>query len=67
MNKMDFNKPFKITVEHYDQKISFEYGHSDISFDDYMEALKSVTKVVFCEKLWNDYFEEVQNYHNLED
>ena len=64
---MDFNKPFKITVEHYDEKITVEINHSDVSFDDYMEAVRRITIAVFQESLWNKYFEEVQDNHNVED
>ena len=54
----DIKEPFRITIEHYDHKITFEYDHSDILFDDYMGALKLVTIAIFSEELWNEYFEE---------
>ena len=54
----DIKEPFRITIEQYDHKITFEYDHSDITFDDYIEAVRAVTAVIFCEKMWNEYFEE---------
>ena len=40
------NKPFKITVEHWDQKISVELDRSDITFDEYIDLLASLSKAV---------------------
>ena len=53
----DIKEPFRITVEHYDEKITVEINHSDVSFDDYMEAVRKITIAVFQESLWNKYFE----------
>ena len=58
MKEYKFNNPFRITVEHYDEKIIIEKDHSDIDFGEYMGMLKKLTSVIFNEKLWNDYFEE---------
>ena len=54
----DFNKPFRITIEHYDNKIIIETNHSDITFDDYMDMLRKISITIYSEKLWNEYFEE---------
>ena len=40
------NNPFKITVEHWDQKISVELDRSDITFDEYIELLRTVSKAL---------------------
>ena len=40
------NKPFKITVEHWDEKITIEKDHSDISFEDYVEMLRTLSRGV---------------------
>ena len=40
------NKPFKITVEHWDEKITVEKDHSDISFDEYIEMLRTLSRGV---------------------
>lgn len=40
------NKPFKITVEHWDEKITIEKDHSDISFDEYIEMLRTLSRGV---------------------
>ena len=42
----DIDKPFKVTVEHWDQKISVELNRSDISFDEYIDILRAVSKAV---------------------
>lgn len=54
----NISKPFRITIEHYDEKISIERNASDITFEVYMKMLRSMTAVVFSEVLWNNYFEE---------
>ena len=52
------NKPLRITVEHYDSKITIEKDRSDVFFDDYMEMLKVVTSAIYTRELWDEYFEE---------
>ena len=32
----------KITVEHYDDKVSIETKHDDLSFDEFMELVRKV-------------------------
>ena len=32
----------KIAVEHYDEKVSIETKHDDITFDDFMELIRKV-------------------------
>ena len=32
----------KITVEHYDEKISVEVGHDDLSFKDFMDLVERI-------------------------
>ena len=32
----------KITVEHYDEKVSIETKHDDITFDEFMELIRKV-------------------------
>ena len=38
------NKPFKISVEHWDEKISVEKDHSDITFEEYIEMLRTLSR-----------------------
>ena len=38
------NKPFKITVKHWDEKISVEKDHSDITFEEYIEMLRALSR-----------------------
>ena len=40
------NKPFKITVEHWDEKITIEKDYSDISFEEYVEMLRTLSRGV---------------------
>ena len=40
------NTPFKITVEHWDEKITVEKDHSDITFDEYIGMLKTLSRGV---------------------
>ena len=40
----DIEKPFRITIEHYDQKISVEVDHSDVSLPEVAELLEQVLK-----------------------
>ena len=42
MAKSD-NTPFKISVEHWDRKLTAEMDHSDITWDEYVELLKDVS------------------------
>ena len=32
----------KITVEHYDEKVSIETKHDDLSFDEFMESVRKL-------------------------
>ncbi len=34
------NKPFRITIEHWDEKISVEMDHSDLDLDQVAELLQ---------------------------
>jgi|TARA_B100001093_G_scaffold449277_1_gene455396 hypothetical protein len=49
----------KITVEHYDEKVSIETKHDDITFDDFMELIRKVALGVgYHNKNVDDWFEE---------
>ena len=55
MKRVD--KPFRVTVEHWDQKISVELDRSDITFDEYVDLLKAVSKAVgWSEDNLKEYF-----------
>ena len=43
MIKID-NPPFKISIEHWDAKITIEKNHSDITWDEYVELLRDISK-----------------------
>ena len=40
------NPPFKITVKHWGEKITIEKDHSDITFDEYVEMLRTLSRGV---------------------
>jgi hypothetical protein len=40
------NKPFKVTVEHWDEKITVEKDHSDVTWDEFVEMLRTVSRGV---------------------
>ena len=40
------SKPYKITIQQYDTKVSIEKDHSDISLEDFAEMLYHISKAV---------------------
>jgi len=51
------NKPFKISVEHWDEKITVEKDHSDITFDEFIDMLRTLSKGVgYSEESINEVF-----------
>ena len=40
--KTDWNKPSKFIAEHYGTKVTVEYDHSDLSFDEVMDAFETL-------------------------
>lgn len=41
---MENNTPFKLSVKHWDRKITVEMDHSDISWDEYVELLRELSR-----------------------
>lgn len=39
-------EPFRITIEHYDKKITMEVDHSDVTMDDLFTMLRQITLAV---------------------
>jgi hypothetical protein len=39
---MDFNKPFKLTLEHYGTSITVEVDHSDVDLEEVMRLFRSL-------------------------
>ena len=39
----DIDKPYRITIEHYDTKITIERDRSDITFDEYLDMLRDIS------------------------
>lgn len=51
------NKPFKISVEHWDEKITVEKDHSDITFDEFVDMLRTLSRGVgYSEESINEIF-----------
>jgi len=49
----------KITVEHYEEKISIETKHDDLSFNDFMELVRKVAHGLgYGSKTIEEWFEE---------
>ena len=40
------NPPFKISVEHWDTKLTVEKDHSDITFEEYVDLLRDLSRAV---------------------
>ena len=38
------NPPFKISVEHWNRKLTAETPHSDITWDEYVELLRDISR-----------------------
>ena len=53
----------KITVEHYDEKVSIETKHDDLSFDEFMESVRKVAHGVgYGDKTIAEWFNTKQKY-----
>ena len=49
----------KITVKHYDEKISIETGNDDVSFQDFMDLIQKICHGVgYHEETINEWFKE---------
>lgn len=49
----------KIKVEHYDEKISVETKHDDVTFDEFMELVRKVSHAVgYSHVTINEWFRE---------
>ena len=49
----------KITVEHYDEKVSVETKHDDLTFEDFMELARKVSHAVgYSATTINEWFRE---------
>jgi len=49
----------KITVEHYDEKVSIETNHDDVTFDEFMELIRKVAHGVgYNDTTIKEWFEE---------
>jgi len=41
---MENNTPFKLSVKHWDRKITVKMDHSDITWDEYVELLRELSR-----------------------
>ena len=47
----------KITVEHYDEKVSIERENDDLSFTEFMELVKKISHAVgYADETINEWF-----------
>jgi hypothetical protein len=46
----------KITVEHYDEKVSIEVKNDDITFDEFMEMQKRIALAIYNAETVEDYW-----------
>jgi len=44
--RQEVKREMKITVEHYDEKVSIETKHEDLSLDEFMELVRKVAHSV---------------------
>jgi hypothetical protein len=59
MAKLDASKPFRVTIEHYDTKISVEVNRSDVKFEEAWDMLRqAVLAAGFSAEIVNEYFGE---------
>ena len=55
----DILKPFRITIEHYGEKVIIEKPRSDITFDEFIEMVRSAARGMgFAEETIKRYFDE---------
>ena len=51
------NTPFRVSIEHWEEKITVEKDHSDITFDEYIEMLRTLTLAVgYNQEQINEFF-----------
>ena len=56
----------KITVEHYDEKVSIETEHDDVSFQDFMDLIQRISYGVgYHEETINEWFTRIMNIFYL--
>ena len=57
INNMKDNTPFKVSIEHWGTKITIERDRLDITWDEYVELLKNVSRAAgWGEKNINELF-----------
>jgi hypothetical protein len=42
----DLSKPFILTGQHHNEKVTIEYANSDVSLDEFLEMFKSLAKAM---------------------
>ena len=47
----------KITIKHYDEKMSVEINRDDLTFDEYFDLIKRMSISIYSEATWNEHFE----------
>ena len=66
--KTDWNKPSKFIAEHYGTKVTVEYDHSDLNFDEVMDAFETLVQGMGWHKdAWKDWIIERADEYREED
>ena len=66
--KTDWNKPSKFIAEHYGTKVTVEYDHSDLSFDEVMDAFETlVIGMGYHKDAWKEWILERADEYREED
>ena len=66
--KTDWNKPSKFIAEHYGTKVTVEYDHSDLSFDEVMDAFETlVVGMGYHKDAWKEWILDRADEYREED
>lgn len=66
--KTDWNKPSKFIAEHYGTKITVEYDHSDLNFDEVMDAFETlVVGMGYHKDTWKEWILDRADEYREED
>ena len=66
--KTDWNKPSKFIAEHYGTKVTVEYDHSDLNFDEVMDAFETlVVGMGYHKDAWKEWILERADEYREED
>jgi len=47
----------KVTIKHYEKTYSIDLGTDEVTFENYMETIKDLSKAIWSEETVNQYWE----------